>query len=60
MNFAEWGWPQYTYAGLTAIGFVYIALHHGEGKKPGVWDVYKTSFHQAIILVILYAGGFFK
>lgn len=51
-------WPQYTYLALMLIRFGSVWAEHGKPRGPhNAWASFITS---ALILLLLWQGGFFK
>jgi hypothetical protein len=53
------GWPQYAYLVLTLIGLGVAMEQHGQ-PKTGTHSFPSSLFATALILWILWEGGFFK
>lgn len=53
----SFGWPQITFLALTMMGLgMNLALH---GKSRGEYNFFGSIFNTAIVLSILWWGGFF-
>ena len=50
--------PQIIYLALTIIGAVYTISKHGQ-PKTGKYDAVSSTISNAIIMLLLYWGGFF-
>jgi hypothetical protein len=53
-----WGWPQWTYVGMTAFTMLYVAVKHGE-PKTDKYDIGWTTLAVVLSQWILWCGGFY-
>ncbi len=53
-----WGWPQWTYAGLTMFAIIMAAALHGK-DVDAKHNVLLTLILRGIVIYILISGGFF-
>lgn len=58
INISNFGWPQWTYLAMVALGLGMSAYRHGKPRKVENYDFFKTVFYTMIWLNILLAGGF--
>ncbi len=54
------GWPQAIYLALVMLGIGLELARHGEAKKPGRHNAWATMIGSAIVLLLLWWGGFFR
>lgn len=52
------GWPQITYIALTCLGLGITAAKHGESR--GKHNFFASAVASALVLALLWAGGFFS
>lgn len=52
------GWPQLTYLTLMILGIGMTAVKHGEAKSAE-YNILTTLIVDAVMMFILYSGGFF-
>lgn len=52
------GWPEWTVIALMAISQGMVIAKHGTQQRD--YDAYASAFSAVILLVLLYAGGFFS
>lgn len=57
LNTASWGWPQFIYLALTAIGIGVLLAKHGT-LKTGKHDAFSSIAGTAVVFAILYYGRF--
>lgn len=58
MNFAEWGWPQWTLALLMALSLWANVNDHGKPRGPSNANIALIAL--CIEFGLLYAGGFWS
>jgi hypothetical protein len=52
-------WPQIVYLSLLGAGLVIVLTRHGKPKE-GNYDARIDLFSSALVLLLLYFGGFFS
>jgi len=59
INFAEFGWPQWTILVLILLRLLIYGAKHGQSLTVKI-KINNCLFNTAILLTILYCGGFFS
>jgi hypothetical protein len=60
IDFAAWGWPQWTEVGLLATNLILNAALNGVDKSASKYSAGVALVTSVIVIFILGSGGFFS
>ena len=60
IDFASWGWPQWTEASLIGLHIILNTALNGTDKSPAKYSAGVALVSSAVIVFILGSGGFFS